>query len=411
MKMNMFCAHILKLIIAIVLVATVPTCAMAQQTGRTKTQALAGESIDKLLTRCNIETSNHDLFIAINWPRLTDDDMLMLGFNYYLPTKADIANAKTLIEREKKARAEKIAAKKAAAAQTTKTTAATTTSTDKKTTATSATTTTADKKTTPSTDKAAKPVAQQATPEKKKTSFTEPLFGKGNEEVKYVDSKLAGATYYLVSGHGGPDPGAMSTYDGQSICEDEYAYDVILRLGRQLISHRATVHFIIQDPNDGIREDAALKCDEDETCMGATIPLDQVERLKQRSDSINALYAKERKGYCRSVFIHVDSRSKDKRIDIFFYHFRKSERGQRLALTLQKKMAEKYAKHQPNRSFSGEVKERDLYVLRETNPAGVFIEIGNIQNDMDMVRLAKPNNREAMARWMAEALIEDFRQK
>lgn len=386
--MDKLWSYIVKLSI-IALTASTSICALGQQEGRDRTQALAGESIDKLLTRCNIETSNHNLFIAINWPRLTDDDMLMLGFNYYLPNKADIANAQMLIERERKARAEK----KAKAGQQERQAAKTPTTPINE-----------------PTDKSNKP-AEGRQETKKRKSFTEPLLGKGNEEVKYVDSKLAGATYYLVSGHGGPDPGAMGTYGEQTICEDEYAYDVILRLGRQLISHRANVHFIIQDPNDGIREDAALKCDEDETCMGAPIPLDQVERLRQRSDSINSLYAKERRGYCRSVFIHVDSRSKDKRIDIFFYHFRKSERGQRLALTLQRKMAEKYAKHQPNRGFSGEVKERDLFVLRQTNPAGVFIEIGNIQNEMDMVRLAKPNNREAMARWMAEAIIEDYKQK
>lgn len=388
--MDKLWSYIVKLSI-IVLTASASICALGQQEGRERTQALAGESIDKLLTRCNIETSNHNLFIAINWPRLTDDDMLMLGFNYYLPNKADMANASALIERERKARAEKKAKAGPQDKQAAKMPTPTTPINEP-------------------TDKSNKP-AERRQETKKKKSFTEPLFGKGNEEVKYVDSKLAGATYYLVSGHGGPDPGAMGTYGGQTICEDEYAYDVIMRLGRQLISHRANVHFIIQDPNDGIREDAALKCDEDETCMGAPIPLDQVERLRQRSDSINSLYAKERRGYCRSVFIHVDSRSKDKRIDIFFYHFKKSERGQRLALTLQRKMAEKYAKHQPNRGFSGEVKERDLFVLRQTNPAGVFIEIGNIQNEMDMVRLAKPNNREAMARWMAEALIEDFKQR
>ena len=39
---------------------------------------------------------------------------------------------------------------------------------------------------------------------------------------------------------------------------------------------------------------------------------------------------------------------------------------------------------------------------------GVFIEIGNIQNSLDMVRLAKASNREAMARWLAEGLMEDF---
>ena len=401
--MQKIISHIIP-ILASILIAMCSTNALAQDE-RVRTQAQAGESIDQLLIRNKVDVSQHNLFIAINWPRLTADDMLMLGFNYYLPTKNDIANSKVLIEREKKARAEKMAAKQ----QTTKTTEGKVTTQAAEKTSSSKSDAKAEMKAT---------TAQQSNKEQGKTAapqnakfYTEPLFGKANERVDFVDNKLHGATYYLVSGHGGPDPGAMGTYNGQTICEDEYAYDVILRLARQLISHRATVHLIIQDPNDGIRDDAALTCDDDETCMGAQIPLDQVERLKQRSDTINSLYSKERKGYCRSVFIHVDSRSKDKRIDIFFYHYKKSIRGERLAKGLQKKMAAKYAKHQPNRGFSGEVKERDLYVLRETDPAGVFIEIGNIQNSQDMVRLAKSNNREAMARWMAEALIEDYRNK
>ncbi len=349
------------------------------QAKRTQTEAEPGERIDQLLTRKGVDTSRKRLFIAINWRILSDDDGLMLGYKYSLPTADDIKNEKEIVEREQKAREEYRQQKKARNAN-----AASNAQTTK-----------------------AKAAAKQEKPKQ----IVEPLFGKENETVQIVDSKLESATYYLVSGHGGPDPGAMSTYGGQTICEDEYAYDVILRLARQLMSHRAKVHVIIQDPNDGIRDDAVLACDDDETCMGAPIPLDQIKRLRQRSDSINSLYAKERKGYCRSVFIHVDSRSKDKRIDIFFYHYQKSVRGERLAKCLQAKMTEKYAKHQPNRGFSGEVKERDLFVLRETNPAGVFIEIGNIQNDMDMVRLAKSNNREAMARWIAEGMIEDFQKQ
>ena len=72
-------------------------------------------------------------------------------------------------------------------------------------------------------------------------------------------------------------------------------------------------------------------------------------------------------------------------------------------------MEEKYKIHQPRRGFSGEVTERNLFVLRETDPAGVFIEIANIQNNMDLVRLVKATNREAMARWIAEGLIEDYK--
>ena len=332
--MHKLVLHIV-IIIAIAL-AIVPQPAAGQQKGRERTQALAGESIDMLLTRCKIDMRHHNLFIAINWPRLTKDDMLMLGFNYYLPNETDIANSQAIIEKEKAARSERYNTQKAETDNSSKKEG--TSNTPSK----------------PSVK--ANATGQKSQKRAQPKYYTEPLFGKGNERVDYTDSKLAGATYYLVSGHGGPDPGAMGTYNGQQICEDEYAYDVILRLARQLISHRATVHIIIQDPNDGIREDAVLKCDEDETCMGAPIPLDQVERLKQRSDSINSLYAQERKGYCRSVFIHVDSRSKEKRIDIFFYHYMKSARGERLAKKLQSKMAQKYAKHQPARGFSGEVK-------------------------------------------------------
>ena len=44
---------------------------------------------------------------------------------------------------------------------------------------------------------------------KKPTSYTNPVFGKKYENVPVIDNQLEGAIYYLVSGHGGPDPGAM----------------------------------------------------------------------------------------------------------------------------------------------------------------------------------------------------------
>ncbi len=238
-----------------------------------------------------------------------------------------------------------------------------------------------------------------------------PILGEKYKTVDYVDNALKGATFYLVSGHGGPDPGAQAIYAGSTLSEDEYAYDVMLRLARQLIRHRALVHVIIRDPSDGIRDDEILANSDNETCLGAPIPLNQIDRLRQRTDSINTLYAKERKNsnYCRSVFLHLDSRSKDKRIDIFFYHFTKSVKGERLASVLRNKMEEKYRKHQPKRGFSGNVSERNLFVLRETDPVGVFLELGNIQNPLDLLRFVRPSNREAMARWIAEGLIEDYK--
>jgi N-acetylmuramoyl-L-alanine amidase len=63
--------------------------------------------------------------------------------------------------------------------------------------------------------------------------------GVGNEKVMIVDNKLEGAIFYVVAGHGGPDPGAMGDRSGNDLCEDEYAYDVSLRLYRNLLSHGA----------------------------------------------------------------------------------------------------------------------------------------------------------------------------
>jgi len=236
----------------------------------------------------------------------------------------------------------------------------------------------------------------------------EPLFGDDKKVVKIENRKLKDCVYYLVSGHGGPDPGAMGKLNGHDLCEDEFAYDIMLRLARQLMAWGATVHIIIQDADDGIRDDPYLAYDNHETCMGEAIPLDQIQRLKQRCAAINTLFAKERNKYCRAIFMHLDSRSVKERIDIFLYHFAKSVKGERLANTMRNKFEEKYKIHQPTRGFTGTVSERHLYVLKESNPPAVFLELGNIQNSQDQQRFIKPSNRDAVAKWMAEGILEEY---
>ena len=61
------------------------------------------------------------------------------------------------------------------------------------------------------------------------------IFGPKYSEVTVKSNVLQGAIYYLESGHGGPDPGAIGILNGHKLCEDEYAYDVTLRLARDLI--------------------------------------------------------------------------------------------------------------------------------------------------------------------------------
>lgn len=246
-----------------------------------------------------------------------------------------------------------------------------------------------------------------ASPSDKKKGY-EPLFGKDYAHYPILSNELAGACFYLVSGHGGPDPGAIGWIGNHELHEDEYAYDIILRVARNLMQRGAKVHIIIQDEKDGIRDGKYLDNSKRETCMGAPIPLSQVSRLKQQCDKINALMKQDKEAYKRALFIHIDSRSKDKQMDVFFYHAG-SRQGKSLANTVRQTFREKYAKHQPGRGFTGTVSQRDLYVLRNANPVSLFIEIGNIQNKYDQQRIILSNNRQALANWICEAFIKDYK--
>lgn len=236
-----------------------------------------------------------------------------------------------------------------------------------------------------------------------------PIFGKKYEEVEFKDDQLRGAVFYIVSGHGGPDPGAVGYKDGHMLCEDEYAYDIGLRLARNLLEHNAIVYMITRDPNDGIRDEAFLKCDKDEYSWGGLkIPLNPTQRLKQKVDAVNSLYEKHRGQYQRKIEIHIDSRISNQRVDIFFYHHPGSRQGKALGETLLKTIKAKYDEHQPNRGYRGTVSERRLYTLRNTLPVSTYIELGNINHPRDQERLIIVSNRQAIANWLTLGLIKDF---
>ena len=254
-------------------------------------------------------------------------------------------------------------------------------------------------------------LAPAASQKRKQATGKEPLFGKALATYPITSRELAGATFYLVGGHGGPDPGAIGKYQGHDLHEDEYAYDIVLRLGRELLMRGAKVHFIIQDKKDGIRNEAILKNSKRETCMGKEIPLDQVARLRQRSQKIDQLYKKDKAAYKRAIFVHVDSRSQGKQTDVYFYHALGSKQGKRLAERMRNTLESKYKRHQPGRGFNGTVSERNLYVLRNTQPAGVYLELGNIRNPRDQQRLVLENNRQALANWIAQAIVADYKAK
>ncbi len=235
------------------------------------------------------------------------------------------------------------------------------------------------------------------------------LFGKKHSSIKIIDRSLKNKVFYIVSGHGGPDPGAMCEGCPKDMCEDEYAYDVSLRLARNLMQHGAIVHMIIEDANDGIRDEKYLKCDKDEKCNGEKIPLNQLKRLNQRAININKLYRQYKaKGITdqRAIVIHVDSRGKNKQQDVFFYHLEGSKNGKRIAKNLHKTFDTKYKQYQKNRGYKGYIETRGLYMLRMTNPPAVYVELANIRNKHNHKRLIYDYNRQALANWLFEGLIK-----
>lgn len=243
---------------------------------------------------------------------------------------------------------------------------------------------------------------------KEKTGRKYEIFGKDFEDIKIKDEKLKGCYYYLDAGHGGPDPGAIGFKDNNQLCEDEYAYDVTLRLGRNLIEHGATVFIIVRDPNDGIRNEQYLKCDNDEIYIGnIDIDLDNIKRLRKRASIVNNLYEENKANgkVHQLVCIHVDSRGNDDLIDMFFYYKPGSSKGEKVAETVLKTIKNKYDKHQPGRGYKGTVSSRSLHMLRETLPTGLYIELGNIQNSKNQYRLIEKGNRQAIADWLCDGLI------
>lgn len=235
------------------------------------------------------------------------------------------------------------------------------------------------------------------------------LFGDDFAKTEIVDHSLKGRVFYVVAGHGGPDPGSIGQSNGHDLCEDEYAYDVSLRLTRELIKHGAIAYMINRDADDGIRDDKYLQCDRDERVIGgAVMSWRQNIRLRQRSHSVNKLYDKHRKQGNKSqtlISIHIDSRDESQKADVFFYHHTKSVKGNHLADRMMDVFDQKYSKYQSTRGYKGKVQGRNLQVLRESKPLAVFVELGNIQNPFDQKRFLLKENRQLLAEWLYEGLI------
>ncbi len=237
-----------------------------------------------------------------------------------------------------------------------------------------------------------------------------PIFGPKHAYTPLASTQLKGKVFYVVSGHGGPDPGAIGRRGKYSLCEDEYAYDVALRLCRNLVAHGATAYMIIRDADDGIRGGKFLDCDNDEVVWGnLKMMRQQKPRLFQRSNAINELYEQNKKAGVAeqtTIIVHVDSRNRGERKDVFFYYHPSSSESKSIALDLQRALRRKYRKYRANGQYHGTVTPRDLHMLRETQTPSVYIELANIRNKSDQQRIILESNRQALADWLLEGILK-----
>lgn len=239
-----------------------------------------------------------------------------------------------------------------------------------------------------------------------------PLFGSKYKNVLIENNTLKNQVFYIVPGHGGPDPGAIAkNVDGKyTICEDEYAYDVSLRLAKNLLEKGAEVYVIVQDENDGIRDEIYLNCDCDETSIGGhKIPVNQKKRLKQGINKVNKLYTKhKKKGITKQwmVSLHIDAQSEENRQDVFFYYQSDSPESKNKAIDIQKVFDEKYQTYRKSKEYSGTVTARPLYVVRNSKPEPIFIELANIHNEQDRKRILYSKNRQLLADWITDGFLK-----
>ncbi|MFN3307249.1 MAG: N-acetylmuramoyl-L-alanine amidase [Candidatus Kapaibacteriota bacterium] len=244
---------------------------------------------------------------------------------------------------------------------------------------------------------------------RKRDKLYSPFYGE-NGKIKVKSNLLSDYVVYLISGHGGPDPGAIGIYEGRELHEDEYAYDITLRLAKHLKAHGAKVYMITIDTIDGIRDDKFLQPSNKEVFYGGVeIPLNQKERLELTAKILNELYLNETTGKRKhhiSINIHLDSRSEEEKIDVFFYYQENNKESKYIAELLRNTFEEQYNKYQPGRGYRGTIETRNLFMLRNSLPTTVYIELGNIRNRNNQIRFIEKINRDALAKWICLGLIK-----
>ncbi|QEN07961.1 LysM peptidoglycan-binding domain-containing protein [Oceanispirochaeta crateris] len=219
----------------------------------------------------------------------------------------------------------------------------------------------------------------------KKASALMEDFDKAARSLPPLSHSLQGITVILDPGHGGLDPGAIvANSDGNGntvyVVEDEYCYDISLRVYRDLIRHGADVVLTVISPNQVIRktEDASLTFvnEKNEVYNNRSVnrsdtawPVGNAWGLDQRKLIAGAALEESPGNSSVFISIHADNNPGDGKGSRILYH--PSEKDQ---------SSERLAQHLRDHMGSGSLsRSQEVRVLNE-NPAeaAVLVEVRNL---------------------------------
>ena len=221
---------------------------------------------------------------------------------------------------------------------------------------------------------------------------------------------LYGWVVVLDPGHGGMDPGASGIFQGKRVVEDEYVFDVTLRV-RRMIRARGGLAIMTMVDNVGERSWEPFKVFPDmrteRFTTDGTVARAGTSGLRKRlrlGNQVKRKYPKHRQAWI-SIHFDVRGRGGDDGVRIIV-----PDTELQIAKSLERSFGN--AKRLRDDDPVVESGDRDhgirrLFVLSGENRIRdkVLIELGNFKNEADVWRIRNHVVREAYARAITDSLV------